>query len=72
MHSMTFGVVGVRGVGCMRGLLVCIMSGLSLARHVHGIVRHVQWNNHCGIVFSCGPRVLVACIYQCVVSRMFN
>ena len=30
------------------------MYGLSLAKRVHGVVRHVHWSSHCGIVFSCG------------------
>ena len=28
--------------------------GLSLARHVHGVMRHVHWRSHCGTVLSCG------------------
>ena len=30
------------------------MCGLSLARHVHGVVGHVHWSSHCGIVLSYG------------------
>ena len=30
------------------------MSGLILARHVHGVVGHVHWSTHCGTVLSCG------------------
>ena len=30
------------------------MSGLSMARHVHGIVGHVHWSSYCGTVMSWG------------------
>ena len=30
------------------------MSGLSLARHVHGAVGHVHWRSQCGTVLFCG------------------
>ena len=30
------------------------MSGLSLAKHVHGVVGHVHWSSHGGNVLSCG------------------
>ena len=29
------------------------MYALSLARHVHGVVGHMHWSNHCGMVWSC-------------------
>ena len=32
------------------------MSGLSLARHVHGVVWHEHWSSHGGTVLSCGLR----------------
>ena len=55
MNCMTFGGVGVRGgwlyVGAPR---THSMSGLSMARHVHGIVGHVHWCSQCGIVLSWG------------------
>ena len=31
--------------------------GLSLARHVHGVVGHVHWGSHCGIVLSYGLEI---------------
>jgi hypothetical protein len=30
------------------------MSGLSMAKHVHGIMGHVHWSNHYETVLSCG------------------
>ena len=30
------------------------MFALGLARHVHGIVGHVHWSSHCGIMMSYG------------------
>ena len=48
------------GVGLSRGVLfvgapiIYSMYGLSLARHVHGVLGHVHWSSHCGIVLSCG------------------
>ena len=48
------------------------MSGLSLARHVHGVVGHVRWSSHCGIVLSLWSRVLVACIYKGIESCIFT
>lgn len=30
------------------------MFGLSMARHVHGVVGHMHWNSQCGIVLSYG------------------
>ena len=30
------------------------MSSLSLAKHVHGVVGHVQWSSDGGTVLSCG------------------
>ena len=47
MNLMMFGTVGI-----MEGLLSVgapsthNMSGLSLAKHVHGVVGHVHWSNH--------------------------
>jgi hypothetical protein len=31
------------------------MYGMSLAKHVHGVVGHIHWSSHGGIVLSCGP-----------------
>ena len=42
------------GVDLRWGRLVCNLSSLSLARHVHGVVGHVHWSSHGGIVLSCG------------------
>ena len=30
------------------------MFGLSMAKHVQGVVGHVHWSNHGGTVMSCG------------------
>ena len=55
MNCMVFDGVGSKG-GClslgapsMQGII-----GLSLARHVHGVMGQVHWRSHCGIVSSCG------------------
>jgi hypothetical protein len=55
MNCMTFVEVGVReGWMSVGAPSTHSMSSLSLARHVHVIVGHVQWSSHCGIVLSCG------------------
>ena len=33
------------------------MSGLRLARHVHGVVWHEHWSSHVGTMLSCGLRL---------------
>ena len=70
MDCMTFGGVGIRGGGGWPS--THSISGMSLARHVHGIVGIVHWINHCGIVLSLGSSVLVACVDECVISRIFT
>jgi hypothetical protein len=30
------------------------MYDMSLAKHVHGVVGHIHWSSHGGIVLSCG------------------
>jgi hypothetical protein len=52
MNCMRFVEVGVREGWMSMG--APSMSGLSLARHVHVIVGHVQWSSHCGTMLSCG------------------
>ena len=50
MNCMPFGEVGVRGCWLSVGVPnMHSMSGLSLARHVHDIMRHVHWSSHCGL-----------------------
>ena len=49
-----FGVVGVKGGWLSIGAPnTHKISGLSLARHVHGGV-HVHWSSQCGTVMSWG------------------
>ena len=65
MNTMMLGGFGVKGGG---GLAICgapnmhIMSNLIIARHVHGILGHVHWNSHCGVVMSWGEFWLHALI----------
>ena len=71
MSCMTFGETGVRGAWLSVGApSTHSMSGLSLARHVHGIVGHVNWSNHYGTVLSCGLESWLLAFYECVVSCM--
>jgi hypothetical protein len=56
MNCMTFGGVGVKGGGWLSvgAPSTHSMHGLTLTRHVHGVLGHVHWSSHCGIVVSCG------------------
>ena len=46
---------GICGPGCSYGApWMYVMYGLSLARHVHLVVRHENWSIHGGMVLSCG------------------
>ena len=69
---MTFGGIGVRGCWlCVGAPSTHSMSGLSLARHVDGIVGHMHWSNFCVECVVLGSGVMVACVDKCVISRMF-
>jgi hypothetical protein len=55
MNCMKFDEVGVRWGWLYVGAPnTHNMSGLSMAKHVHGIKGHVHWSNHYGTVLSCG------------------
>jgi len=72
INCMTFDEVGVKGGWLSMGVPnMHRMSSLSLTKHVHNIVEHVHWDNHCGIVnIILGFRVLVAYIDECVLPCM--
>ena len=58
MNCMIFGEAGIREVWLFVGApSTHNMSGLSLARHVHGIMGHAHWSSHCGIVLSYGLEI---------------
>ena len=54
IRCITFVEVGIRGWLSMRAPSMHNMFGMSLAKHVHGVVGHVHWSIHGGIVLSCG------------------
>lgn len=47
------------------------ISGLSLAKHVHGRIGHVPWSSHLWTCDLLGSSVMVPCIDECVGSRVF-
>jgi hypothetical protein len=73
MNCMVFDGVGSKGAWLSVGApSMHSMSGLSLARHVHGVMGHVQlekplWD--CVVLWS---RVLVTRIYECIASHVFS
>lgn len=55
MNCMVCVKVGLSGgVLFVEAPIIHSMYGLNIARHVHGVLGHVHWSSHCGIVMSWG------------------